>query len=91
VWPFDDRPGPRVVEAYPRMFTGPVVKSRPEERARAWAELQVAAPAPLRELALAGEDAFDAALTAVALSTAVPPPSVPLPPEAALEGWVIGA
>ncbi len=91
IWPFDPAPGPVVAEVYPRMFTGPVVKSRADARAAAWAELGFDAPDPLCDLALASEDAFDAAATAVVLSRGAPPPTVPVPAEAALEGWALGA
>jgi hypothetical protein len=90
VWPFDLRPGPVVAEVDPRMFTGPVVKSLAEARAAAWSAARVPAPPALRDLALAGEDAFDAALTAVALSRGVTG-AADLPPIASLEGWVWGA
>jgi len=90
VWPFDRHPGPVVAEVYPRMFTGPVVKSRADARAAAWAAARVPAPAALCELALGSEDAFDAALTAVALSRGGAAPTEP-PPVAAVEGWVWGA
>jgi hypothetical protein len=72
------------------MFTGPVVKSQAEARAAAWSAARVPAPPALRDLALAGEDAFDAALTAVALSRGVTG-AADLPPIASLEGWVWGA
>jgi hypothetical protein len=71
VWPFDPWPrsGPVVAEVYPRWCTGPVVKSDPGARdahlQRGWPGL---APA-LRRLAVASEDAFDAACTALTLST----------------------
>jgi hypothetical protein len=92
VWPFDARPGPVVAEVYPRLFTGPVVKSRAAARAAAWEAAAVPAPAALRELAVASEDAFDAALTAVALSQGVRRPSRDLPDGVVtLEGWALGA
>jgi hypothetical protein len=90
IWPFDRRPGPRVAEVYPRMFTGPVVKSRADARTAAWDAAHVPAPTALRTLALTSEDAFDAACTAVALSCGVAP-ATDLPAVAALEGWVLGA
>ena len=68
VWPFDARPGPTVAEVYPRMFTGPVVKSRADARAAAWAgarDRRAAARWP--SWRVASEDAFDAALTAAVL------------------------
>jgi hypothetical protein len=91
VWPFDARPGPTVAEVYPRMFTGPVVKSRADARAAAWVSAGIAAPPALAELAVSSEDAFDAALTAAALSRGPLWTSVALPPVATVEGWALGA
>jgi len=61
VWPFDQPRLPLVVEIYPRLLTGPVVKSRAAARAaylhrRGW---------PAR--AAASEDAFDAAVSALTM------------------------
>jgi hypothetical protein len=91
VWPFDARPGPVVAEVYPRMFTGPVVKSRADARAAAWAGAAIAAPRHLARVAQASEDAFDAALTAAVLSRGRPWCSGELPAIAAVEGWALGA
>ncbi len=90
VWPFDP-PGrrPVVVEIYPRWFTGPVVKSRFLARERWWDRLGPAVDARLRARALCGEDAFDAAVSAIALSRGVTldhPDHSDIP----LEGWVAG-
>jgi hypothetical protein len=73
------------------MFTGPVVKSRADARAAAWAGAGIAAPTALEDLAVSCEDAFDAALSAAALSRGVPWTSVALPPVATVEGWALGA
>jgi len=73
VWPFDPPRLPMVVEIFPRLLTGPVVKSRQDARerylrSRAW---------PPR--AAVSEDAFDAAVSALVMSahtaalTALPP------------------
>jgi hypothetical protein len=61
IWPFDDGGLPAAVEIFPRLLTGPVVKSRSAERARY-----------LRERALPGlgalsEDAFDAEVSALVM------------------------
>jgi len=73
IWPFDDAVpgGPVAVEIYPRAFTGSVVKSRPEGRRAGLAGRapQFARP-ELLELAAASEDAFDAAISALAMSAA---------------------
>jgi hypothetical protein len=59
IWPFDPPRLPMAVEIFPRLLTGPVVKSQPEARtaylaSRGWP------PA-----AAATEDAFDAAVSAL--------------------------
>jgi ethanolamine ammonia-lyase small subunit len=67
VWPFDEPGWPRVVEIYPRLLTGAVVKSSAEARTayldRHHPELEPA----LRALAASTEDAFDAAVSALAM------------------------
>ena len=65
VWPFDAAWLPLVVEIYPRAFTGPVVKSRAGARAAALAELPLCEEH--RRLAIGSEDAFDAAVSALAM------------------------
>lgn len=66
VWPFDQR-GPRtVVEIYPRVLIGAVTKSDPRARAQFLEGLDL--DAELRLLAEDSEDAFDAALSALAMS-----------------------
>ncbi len=69
IWPFDAPAAPPVaVEIWPRTFTGPVVKSDPVARA---AHLDTHLPdlaRPLRDAAVGSEDAFDAAVSAVAMS-----------------------
>jgi predicted nuclease with RNAse H fold len=71
VWPFDPPgSGPVAAEVYPRWCTGRVVKSSPVARAdwlsTAWPGLRRSE----RELAVASEDAFDAACAALTLSSA---------------------
>lgn len=68
IWPWD-APGTRtLVEIWPRTMTGPVVKSDPRER-RAWLRRHAPRmPARTRAVAEAGEDAFDAVASALALS-----------------------
>jgi len=73
IWPFEEveRGRPVAVEIYPRAFTGPVVKSRPEARRAALAGRAAEFTRPeLRDLAGASEDAFDAAVSALAMSGA---------------------
>jgi Protein of unknown function (DUF429) len=69
IWPFDPPGGPRAIEIWPRLCTGPVRKSRAAERARVLALTAGISPG-LRDLAQSSEDAFDAALTALAMSRA---------------------
>ena len=67
IWPFDDAGPLTVVEIYPRLFTGPVVKrSAPARRAAVAGDRRV--PAALVEDVVASEDAFDAALSALAMA-----------------------
>ncbi|MFI5040700.1 MAG: hypothetical protein ACHQNA_02415 [Acidimicrobiales bacterium] len=77
VWPFDAwSPGrglPVAVEVYPRWCTGAVVKSRAWARTAHLSAVHPSLPAPLAALAAASEDAFDAACTALCLSTGRPP------------------
>ncbi len=68
IWPFDP-PGPAtVVEIYPRLFTGPVAKRDGAQRRRYLAESRWDLPAALAELAASSEDAFDAAISALAMA-----------------------
>ncbi|GAC1318032.1 MAG: hypothetical protein NVSMB16_14430 [Acidimicrobiales bacterium] len=71
VWPFDPwAPGqPTVVEAYPRWCSGPVVKSRPAERLGSLVASWPLVGTGFRRLVEASEDAFDAAITALFLSS----------------------
>lgn len=67
IWPFDDAGPLTVVEIYPRLFTGPVVKrSAPARRAAVAGDGRV--PATLVEDVVASEDGFDAALSALAMA-----------------------
>ena len=66
IWPFDPPGLPTVVEIYPRALTGPVRKRDAADRCRYLADLGL--PAAFRSLAEAGEDAFDAAVSALVMS-----------------------
>ncbi|GHE77516.1 hypothetical protein GCM10017786_03720 [Amycolatopsis deserti] len=68
VWPFDPPRPPFVAEVYPRMFTGGVTKSDRAARARAVTAL----PERFRPIAASTEDAFDAAMTAIAMAAGDP-------------------
>jgi hypothetical protein len=69
IWPFDApaRP-PVVVEIWPRTFTGRVVKSDSGARAAHLDQHLADLPPAWRDAAVGSEDAFDAALSAVAMS-----------------------
>jgi hypothetical protein len=61
VWPFDPPKLPMLVEMYPRLLTGPVVKCRAAARATYLAQPRFQQlPAAAVALAMASEDAFDA-------------------------------
>ncbi len=65
VWPFDPPGLPLLVEIYPRLLTGPVIKSSAPARAAYLARADFAAlPDPVRASAEASEDAFDALVSA---------------------------
>ena len=68
IWPFDPPGWPLVVEIYPRLLTGPVSKKRLEAR-RAYLEaLAPALPERFQPAAIASDDAFDAAISALAMA-----------------------
>lgn len=67
VWPFEGPGWPLVVEIYPRALTGPVVKSRWTAR-RTWLlDRFPDQPRGPLERAAGSEDAFDAAVSALAM------------------------
>jgi len=65
IWPFCAPARATVLEIYPRIFTGRVVKSRADARAGYLAANFPALTARLRAAAVASEDAFDAAVSAL--------------------------
>lgn len=67
IWPFDEPAWPVVVEIWPRLFTGPVVKRNGEQRRARLGPLAHAIPTDLLDEAAASEDAFDAAVSALAV------------------------
>jgi hypothetical protein len=69
VWPFDAAGLPLVVEIFPRVLTGPVRKNSRSERERYLTAVSMALE--FRRLAAASEDAFDAAISALAMAAAV--------------------
>jgi hypothetical protein len=69
IWPFDEPARPPVaMEIYPRALTGAVVKSDVSARVRHLDEQHPALPRELRDRAIASEDAFDAAVSALVMS-----------------------
>jgi hypothetical protein len=70
IWPFARARPPFAAEIYPRWFTGPLTKSARRARALHLANHPLPAPRALAELAEQSEDAFDAALSALALAGA---------------------
>ena len=90
IWPFDPPRAPLVVEIYPRLLTGPIPK-----RSRVARELYLASRAPdlpreLRLRAASTEDAFDAAVSALAMARHLAPERLALAPHPsdAIEGRI---
>lgn len=69
IWPFDTPApdGPAALEIWPRALTGPVVKSSTRERIGVLGQYAHSIPSGPRELAASSEDAFDAAIAALAM------------------------
>ncbi len=92
VWPFNAPSSHTLVEIYPRMFTGPVVKSNAGARAEQLARVGGRIAAEFIDAMVASEDAFDAGLSAIAMSAAIAraPLSIVTDPIARIEGkiWV---
>jgi len=68
VWPFDAPELPLVVEIYPRLLTGDVVKSDAGARARYLEREHPGLPGELRRKTASSGDAFDAAVSALAMA-----------------------
>lgn len=93
VWPFDPPGSHTLVEIYPRLFTGAVIKRRSSARLDYLSRIPDLA-AEDRDAMVRSEDAFDAALSAIAMSRAVSA-NAEWPathPEASIEGqiWIPG-
>jgi hypothetical protein len=67
IWPFDEPRLPMVVEIYPRLLTGAVVKSEPGARGRYLRDRYPDLHRFISEKAASSEDAFDAAVSALVL------------------------
>lgn len=69
IWPFDFVPDrPTIIEIYPRLLTGSVVKTNAKSRAQYLDEHFPQLAASMRELAASSEDAFDAAVSALVMA-----------------------
>lgn len=68
IWPFDPPGWPRVVEIYPRLLTGPVVKTNGAAREAYLATTFLDLDPRLRERAASSDDAFDAAVSALVMA-----------------------
>ena len=67
IWPFDPPSPWTVLEIYPRLCTGPVNKSNPEQRARYLEKSPWAIPERFAASMAGSEDAFDAAISALVM------------------------
>lgn len=67
IWPFDRPRRPCVVEIYPRLLSGPVRKSSPDARRSYLERSGLVENRAMRGLAASTEDAFDAAVSAIAM------------------------
>jgi hypothetical protein len=70
VWPFDRPALPLVVEVFPRLFMGTAVKTSVTARASFLAEHYPSLRLDLTTVAAASDDAFDAAVSALAMDAA---------------------
>ena len=68
IWPFDPIGWPLVIEIYPRILTGPVVKKSREARAHYLSTKYPQLDDVHRALAESSEDAFDAAVSALVMA-----------------------
>jgi hypothetical protein len=83
IWPFDPPSAVTICETYPRVLTGPVVKSSAEARRTYLSEHGLSIPT-----AVLSEDAFDAAVGAIELSLRAGPPVMALDDVTRLEGLI---
>lgn len=91
IWPFDAPRAPLVVEIYPRLLTGPVVKSKVGAREQYLADHYPALTADMRTRVASTEDAFDAAVSALVMwenRQALTTLSYPVPETTQLEGAI---
>ncbi len=91
IWPFDPPALPLVVEIYPRLLTGPVVRSSRVARALYLEAHFADQPRDLLRAAERSEDAFDAAVSALRMQRfahQLTRPALPVAPEDRLEGRI---
>jgi hypothetical protein len=67
IWPFDPPGLPQVIEIYPRLLSGPVLKSSQRSREACLSAKGVGGKSELWARAASTEDAFDAAISAVVM------------------------
>ena len=92
IWPFDPPSGPLVLEVWPRLAIGDLVKSRRSERAR-WlsgVDRRWSLPTDLSARAEACDDAFDALAAALHLAARLPAPPEVTDATLRREGWIWG-
>jgi Protein of unknown function (DUF429) len=68
IWPFHEIKWPRVVEIWPRLLSGPVTKSRKEDRTNYVAKHHPSLPPDWQQAAEDSEDAFDAIVSACVMN-----------------------
>ena len=90
VWPFDPPSTHTLVEIYPRVFTGPIVKRDAAARANFLAEHRITDSPVFTDAMLASEDAFDAGVSALRLSEVIPRSPLPVidDPVSRIEGRI---
>ncbi len=97
IWPFDEPTWPLIVEIYPRLFAGKVIKSHHLPRREYLRQHYTDQNPVLLERAAGSEDAFDAAISAITMarhirdleSLAAFPPGSPKRIEGCI--WYLGA
>ena len=67
IWPFDDCSGPTIIEIYPRVLTGTIVKSNGSERASRISERYPAIGGEIARKAGSSDVAFDALVSALVM------------------------
>lgn len=90
VWPFDAPTPHTVVEIYPRLFTGPVVKRHAASRESFLETNSVTTDPDFLRSMITSEDAFDAGVSAIAMSRVAEaaPPAPVTDPLSRIEGRI---